>query len=134
PKERQPVTEPRRCVCLLATVPDPGHIPDVFLHTPITESSSMMMTLPLNGGAGLAGKSGRKTANACDTNASEMSADTTAHFILVARNSFIAVSNIAVQYVICFSRSISSAKRFSWKIPVATLAQYRAVSALTCSP
>ena len=97
PKERQPVTEPRRCVCLLATVPDPGHIPDVFLHTPITESSSMMMTLPLNGGAGLAGKSGRKTANACDTNASEMSADTTAHFILVARNSFIAVSNIAVQ-------------------------------------
>ena len=57
----------------------------------------MMMTLRLNGGAGLAGKSGRKTAGACDTNASEMSADTTAHFILVARNSFTAVSHIVVQ-------------------------------------
>src|SRR6266705_6860724 len=38
--------------------------------------------------AGLAGTSSRKTANACDTNASEMSADTTAHFIFVARNNF----------------------------------------------
>ncbi len=45
----------------------------------------------------MAGKRGRKTANACDTNASEMSADTTAHFILVARNSFTAVSRIVVQ-------------------------------------
>ena len=94
----------------------------------------MIMTSRLNGGAGLAGKSGRKTANACDTNAIEMSADTTAHFIFVARNSFTEVSDIAVQYVICFSRSISSAKRFASRIPVATLAQYRAVSALTCSP
>jgi hypothetical protein len=33
-----------------------------------------------------------------------------------------------------FSKSISSAKRFAWKIPAATLAQYRAVSAVTCSP
>ena len=61
----------------------------------------------------------------------QMSADTTAHFIFVARNSFTEVSDIVVQYVICFSRSISSAKRFAWKILVATLAQYRAVSALT---
>ena len=73
------------------------HIPDVFLQIPIAESSSMIMTSQLNGGAGLAGKSGRKTANVCDTNASEMSADTTAHFILVARNSFTAVSHIVVQ-------------------------------------
>jgi hypothetical protein len=73
------------------------HIPDVFLHIPIAEFSSMTMTSQLNGGAGLAGKSGRKTANACDTNASEMSADTTAHFILVARNSFTVVSHIVVQ-------------------------------------
>jgi hypothetical protein len=57
----------------------------------------MIMTSPLNGGAGLAGKSGRKTADACDTNASEMSADTTAHFIFVARNSFIEVCDIVVQ-------------------------------------
>ena len=60
------------------------------------------MTSPLNSGAGLAGTSGRKTANACDTNASEMSADTTAHFIFVAKNSFTEVSDIVVQYVICF--------------------------------
>jgi hypothetical protein len=45
----------------------------------------------------LAGKSGRKTANACDTNAIEISADTTAHFIFVVRNSFTAVSHILVQ-------------------------------------
>ena len=76
---------------------DPSHLPGVFLHTRITESSPMIMTSPLNGGAGLAGKSGRKTANVCDTNASEMSADTTAHFIFVARNSFISVSHIVVQ-------------------------------------
>ncbi len=56
----------------------------------------MIMTSPLNGGAGLAGKSGRKTANACDTNASEMSADTTAHFIFVSGNSFTEVSDIVV--------------------------------------
>jgi len=94
----------------------------------------MIMSSPLNGGAGLVGTSGRKTANACETNTSEMSADTTAHFIFVARNSFTEVSDIVVQYVTCFSRSISSAKRFAWKIPVTMLAQYRAVSALTCSP
>jgi hypothetical protein len=35
---------------------------------------------------------------------------------------------------VIFSNSISSAKRFAWKIPVAALAQHRAVSALTCSP
>ena len=75
----------------------PGSYTRRFLAHPITESSPMIMTSPLNGGAGLAGKSGRKTANACDTNASEMSADTTAHFILVARNSFTAVSHIVVQ-------------------------------------
>src|SRR4029077_2476430 len=39
----------------------------------ITESSPMIMSSPLNGGAGFAGTSGRKTANACDTNAIEMS-------------------------------------------------------------
>jgi hypothetical protein len=49
------------------------------------------MSSLLNGGAGLAGKSGRKTANACDTNASEISADTTAHLIFVARSNFMEV-------------------------------------------
>jgi len=48
----------------------------------------MIMRSPLNGGVGLAGKSGRKTANACDTNASEMSADSSANFIFVAGSTF----------------------------------------------
>ena len=39
------------------------------------------MSSPLNGAEGLIGNSGRNTADACDTNASEMSVDTTAHFI-----------------------------------------------------
>src|SRR5262245_27384942 len=39
-----------------------------------------------------------------------------------------------VQCVIVFSKSISSAKRFPWKIPVAALAQHRSASAFTCSP
>ncbi len=68
-----------------------------FLAYPITESSPIIMSSLLNGGAGLAGKSGRKTANACDTNAIEMSAETTAHFIFVARNIFIKVPNIVVR-------------------------------------
>ena len=104
-------------------MPDPGHIPGGFLAHPIAESSPMIMSSPLNGGAGFAGTSGRKTANACDTNAIEISADTTVYFIFVVRNSFTEVSDIVVQYVICFSRSISSAKRFAGKIPVASLAQ-----------
>jgi hypothetical protein len=48
----------------------------------------MIVISPLNGGVGLVGKSGRKTAKACDTNASEMSADSNANFIFVARSTF----------------------------------------------
>jgi hypothetical protein len=48
----------------------------------------MIMSSPLKGGAGLAGKSGRRTADACDANASQMSPDTTARFVLVASNDF----------------------------------------------
>ncbi len=63
----------------------------------------MIMTSPVNGGAGLAGKSGRKTANACDTNASEMSVDTAAHFIFAAKNTF---TEVAIFFItrISFSR------------------------------
>jgi hypothetical protein len=57
----------------------------------------MIMSSPLNGGAGFAGTSGRKTANACDTNAIEISADAGAHFIFVARNTFTKPSHIVVQ-------------------------------------
>jgi hypothetical protein len=52
----------------------------------------------------------------------------------VRKTSNIFINLIFVQQVIVFSKSISSAKRFAWKIPVAALAQSRAASALTCSP
>jgi len=48
------------------------------------ESFPMAITSPLNGGGGFAGKSGRKTANVCDTNAMETSTDTAAHFMSAA--------------------------------------------------
>ncbi|HET6887417.1 MAG TPA: hypothetical protein VFH87_05770 [Candidatus Udaeobacter sp.] len=48
------------------------------------ESSLVEITSPLNGGAGFAGKSGRKTANVCDTNAMETRTNTTAHFMSAA--------------------------------------------------
>jgi hypothetical protein len=44
----------------------------------------MVSTSPQNGGAGFAGKSGRKTANVCDTKAMETSTDTAAHFMSAA--------------------------------------------------
>ncbi|PYJ23487.1 MAG: hypothetical protein DME99_02730 [Verrucomicrobia bacterium] len=43
-----------------------------------------MIAPPLNGGAGLAGKSGRKTANVCDTSATKTTTNTAAHFMLAA--------------------------------------------------
>jgi hypothetical protein len=48
----------------------------------------MTMSSPLAGAAGLIGNSGRNTADACDTNGSETNADTTAHFISVAKTTF----------------------------------------------
>jgi hypothetical protein len=44
----------------------------------------MEIASPLNGGAGFAGKSGRKTANVCDTNATETTMNTAAHFMSAA--------------------------------------------------
>lgn len=51
-------------------------------------SSPMIMTSPLNGAAGLIGKSGRNTADACDTNAIETKADTTAHLMRIVNMGF----------------------------------------------
>jgi hypothetical protein len=48
------------------------------------ESSPTVITSPPNGGAGFAGKSGRKTANVCDTNARETTMNTAAHFMSAA--------------------------------------------------
>jgi hypothetical protein len=47
-----------------------------------TKSSRITIGSPLNGGSGLTGKSGRKTANACGANASAMTIETTAHLML----------------------------------------------------
>jgi hypothetical protein len=51
------------------------------------ESSPVVITSPPTGGAGFAGKSGRKTANVCDTNAMETNKDTAAHFMFAALSS-----------------------------------------------
>src|SRR5262245_24362889 len=47
-----------------------------------TKSPSITLASPLDGGSGLTGKSGRKTANACGANASAMTRETTAHLML----------------------------------------------------
>jgi hypothetical protein len=60
---------------------------DFLLH-PKTKSPLVIIASPLNGGSGLVGKSGCKTANACDSNAIEIRTESTAHFILAAKNTF----------------------------------------------
>jgi hypothetical protein len=45
------------------------------------ESFPITITSPLNGGDAFAGNSGRKTANACETNAMETSTITAARFM-----------------------------------------------------
>ena len=50
-----------------------------------TKSSGITIASPLNGGSGLTGKSGRKTANACGANASAMTRETTVHLMLAER-------------------------------------------------
>jgi hypothetical protein len=51
-----------------------------------TKSFHMEIASPLNGGAGFAGKSGRKTANVCDANPMETTMNTAAHFISAAHS------------------------------------------------
>jgi hypothetical protein len=45
----------------------------------------MTIAPPRSGGSGLTGKSGRTTANVCETNARETKVNTAAHFMLAAR-------------------------------------------------
>jgi hypothetical protein len=66
-----------------------GNLAGYFLLDAGTKSSRVTMTSPLNGGAGLTGKSGRKTANACDTSATETSMDTAADFMLPENAAFL---------------------------------------------
>jgi len=46
----------------------------------------MIITWSRNGGAALTGKSGRKTANACDKSAKDTSTCNAAHFMFIAKN------------------------------------------------
>jgi hypothetical protein len=48
------------------------------------ESPPIVIMSPPNGGAGFAGKSGRKTANVCDTNAMDTITEMAAHFMFAA--------------------------------------------------
>jgi hypothetical protein len=52
------------------------------------QSSPMITISSLYGGEGFAGKSGRKTANACDASAKETNINTAAHFMFAAKNAF----------------------------------------------
>jgi hypothetical protein len=65
-----------------------GTVIAVSLAETRTKSSPMTIVSPLNGGGGLAGKSGRKTANACDISARKTSVDSAPHFMFVAKNTF----------------------------------------------
>jgi len=49
-------------------------------------SPIIIIERPSDGGAGLTGKSGRKTANACDKTANETRMNAAAHFMFVATN------------------------------------------------
>jgi hypothetical protein len=51
----------------------------VFVAKPPCKLSDIAIDSPVIGGSGLSGKSGRNTANACDTSAKQMSTDTAAH-------------------------------------------------------
>jgi hypothetical protein len=59
----------------------------LFWAEPLNVSFPMIIAPPPNGGSGFIGKSGRKTANACDASASETSMDT-ARFMLLVKNLF----------------------------------------------
>jgi hypothetical protein len=61
-----------------------GAVVEVWPEEYRIESSAMVITSPLNGGAGFAGKSGRNTANVGDTHAIEKSTNTAAHFMSAA--------------------------------------------------
>ena len=65
-----------------------GAIAGILLAECWIESFLITISSPLNGGAAFAGKSGRKTANACETNAMETIAIAAAHFMVGALSKF----------------------------------------------
>ena len=70
----------------------------------------MEIASPLNGGAGLAGKSGRNTANVCDANPMETTMNTRAHRVWC----FVALSALLVSSagVIASAQTIPAAQRW----------------------
>lgn len=66
-------------------------VSEAFLAERRIRSSPITIMSPLNGGAGLTGKSGRKRAKAWDASAKETSMGTAARFMFTAANTFIEV-------------------------------------------
>ena len=75
---------PGGCVSAAEYRPYLGAIAGILLAECWIESFLITISSPLNGGAAFAGKSGRKTANACETNAMETIAIGAAHFMVGA--------------------------------------------------
>ena len=69
----------------------------------------MTIALPLRGGSGLTGKSGRTTANVCETNARETKVNTAAHFMFAA---LITINPDGASKNFCAISVISGGKRF----------------------
>jgi hypothetical protein len=68
----------------------------------------MTIAPPLSGGSGLTGKSGRTTANVCETNARETKVNTAAHFMFAA----LITINPDDKQNFCAISVISGGKRF----------------------
>ena len=75
---------PGGCVSAAEYRPYLGAITGILLAECWIESFLIIISSPLNGGAGFSGKSGRKTANACETNAMETIVIAAAHFMVGA--------------------------------------------------
>jgi hypothetical protein len=61
-----------------------GAVSEAFLAESRIDSPPVLITSPPNGGAGFAGKSGRKTANVCDVSAMKTNTNSAAHFMSAA--------------------------------------------------
>jgi len=78
----------------------------------------MTIALPLRGGSGLTGKSGRTTANVCETNARETKVNTAAHFMFAA---LITINPDAASKNFCATSVISGEKQFFHRVAIADL-------------
>ena len=78
----------------------------------------MTIAPPLRGGSGLTGKSGRTTANVCETNARETKVNTAAHFMFAA---LITINPDGASKNFCATSVISGGKQFFHRVAIADL-------------